>query len=630
MQITVTTFLDRFATSKTEHDLSFDDFCAAIDGAEPSAAKEALPLIKLGRFGDTANDKGCLRTNDNLQTATGVEIDYDDGALSLDDAAELFEAHGVEAYLHTTPSNAPDDHRWRAFLPFSAELPAEARDTHVRRANGLLGGVASDESHNRSQAFYAGKVAGVPFHSRRTRGRCIDQVPGLPEIGRQGPGATGASGYTREHAYDDIREGLNLHGAVNFLAMIGEAKPDIEAAMLESCARTDDAVRWARRLADIDRSIRGAERRRTRDMQKRMATITPPPLTGLPILKPGDFAGRAVTDRRWICEPLIPLGETTLVYGPGATGKSLLLLILALCMAAGFRWLGMPVPRARTLFFTCEDDADEINRRAAKVLTSLGVTWEACGDRFAAVPMRGTEASAVLAVAGKDGTLAPTPTYDALRKAIEAFRPDVVILDTLADIFAGNENDRGHAKQFVKLIERLYPATFIVTAHPSVSGQADGRGASGSTGWPAAVRSHLYLERMKADEGAEPDPDLRQLSNLKANYARAGDGGLEIRWQNGVFIRSDRQAREVSGGDDADALFVELLTKYTSQGRFVNASGGASYAPAVFAKDEEAAKARVSKRMLTAAMNRLFTAGRIEARTRKVSGHERTYIAVAG
>ncbi len=630
----VTDFPDRFARTKTETDVTFEALCERIINAPTVAYKEQCAWIKLGAFGDDVEnvESGCLRTNRNLRRVSGVELDYDLEEMSIDEAADLFRARGVRAFLYTSPSHMADKPRWRALLPFSHERDPVERDTYAARGNGVLGGVVSDESHTRSQGYYAGRVAGVLFESRMIDGACIDEVGGLPEIGRRGPGATGHTGYTREHAYDDVREGINLHAAINHLAMLGEAKADIEAAMLESRARTDDSTRWAKRFAEIDRSSRGAERRKEREQQRTLASIGVPPLppvVGLPLIKPGEFAARKLQKRKWVCEPLIPLGETTLMYGPGAAGKSLLLLILALCMACGFRWLGMPVPILRTLFFTCEDDADELNRRAAKVLQSLGVTWAECGDRFAAVPMRGTEASAVLAVASKDGTLTPTPTYAALRKLVEDFKPDVVIIDTLADVFAGNENDRSHAKQFVKLIERLYPATFIVTAHPSVSGQADGRGASGSTGWPAAVRSHLYLERVRGDEGAEPDPDLRQLSNLKANYAQAGSGGIELRWIDGVFVRSDRQAREEGGGGDADELFLELLARYTAQGRYVNASSGTTFAPSVFAKDDAAKAARLTKRALAAAMNRLFEAGRIVVQTRKVSGHQRSFIALA-
>ena len=38
---------------------------------------------------------------------------------------------------------------------------------------------------------------------------------------------------------------------------------------------------------------------------------------------------------------------------------------------------------------------------------------------------------------------------------IEQFGADFVVLDALADVFGGNENDRGQARQFVSLLKQL-------------------------------------------------------------------------------------------------------------------------------------------------------------------------------
>jgi len=492
----------------------------------------------------------------------------------------------------------------------------------------LFRSVFAGESFNRSQAFFAGRVANVQFECIRVDGRCIDEVDGLPEIGRHGSNATSEnpSGYSADAAEADIVSGVSLHPAINHLAMAGWSKAEIEVLMHTSAARVGRPREWQTRFDRIERSIQGANRYKEREAASKadrvfaepvstpaQAVHTPAPISPLtlPVLHPNHFASRPVRERAWMVDPIIPQGETTLVYGPGSAGKSLMLLQLVLAVATDTPWLGKRVPSGRALFFTCEDDADEINRRSAKILASAGKTWSNCGDRVAIIPMRGSEASAVLAVALRDGTLATTPTYDALRQAIEAFKPDVVVIDTLADVFAGNENDRGHAKQFIKQIERLGRATFIVTAHPSVSGQADGRGASGSTGWPAAVRSHLYLQRQRGEEGFEPDPDVRILSNLKANYARAGEGEMEMRWTDGVFLPTNTRALEAFDPDKADAVFLKLLATYNARRMNVSASTGPTYAPAMFAKEDAARSARVTKKALVAAMGRLLDAERV-------------------
>src|SRR5690606_23739561 len=98
---------------------------------------------------------------------------------------------------------------------------------------------------------------------------------------------------------------------------------------------------------------------------------------------------------------------------------------------------------------------------------------------------------ALLAVQGHGGTLDPTPFYDELDHYIGHVAPRVVILDTLADLFPGNENDRAQARQFVGLLRRLairHRCAVVMLSHPSLTGLSNGTGSSGSTGWNNSVR----------------------------------------------------------------------------------------------------------------------------------------------
>jgi hypothetical protein len=47
----------------------------------------------------------------------------------------------------------------------------------------------------------------------------------------------------------------------------------------------------------------------------------------------------------------------------------------------------------------------------------------------------------------------------------------------------------------------------VACAHPSLTGINSGSGNSGSTGWPGAFRSHLYLETPKFEQGEETAPN---------------------------------------------------------------------------------------------------------------------------
>jgi hypothetical protein len=78
----------------------------------------------------------------------------------------------------------------------------------------------------------------------------------------------------------------------------------------------------------------------------------------------------------------------------------------------------------------------------------------------------------------------------------------------------------------------------------------------------------------------------------------------------------------------ADEVFMNLLMRFTREGRKVNEVPRGYYAPKQFANEIEAKNARVSKKALEAAMQRLFKAGRIKVETtRRYGRDEHTLVA---
>ena len=86
----------------------------------------------------------------------------------------------------------------------------------------------------------------------------------------------------------------------------------------------------------------------------------------------------------------------------------------------------------------------------------------------------------------KSGMLATTPLYGELDRRIADGKPALVVLDTLADLYSGDENVRSQARQFIGFLRRLairHRCAVLLLAHPSLSGMASGSGNSGSTAW---------------------------------------------------------------------------------------------------------------------------------------------------
>jgi RecA-family ATPase len=202
-----------------------------------------------------------------------------------------------------------------------------------------------------------------------------------------------------------------------------------------------------------------------------------------------------------------------------------------------------------------------------------------------------------------------------------------VVLDTLADLFPGNENDRAQARQFVGLLRGLaikHGCALLLLSHPSLSGLNSGSGTSGSTAWNNSVRSRLYLERVIQD-GYEANQDARLLSTKKVNYGRNG-GEISVTWQGGVFVADAPETGldRMAAGAKAERVFLKLLAAFTAQGRRVNGNGRPTYAPKMFAESAEAEG--VTKRAFKAAMDALYNKGKIRNETTGPASRPVTYL----
>lgn len=324
------------------------------------------------------------------------------------------------------------------------------------------------------------------------------------------------------------------------------------------------------------------------------------------------YEGVALQPQRWLAEEFIPARNVTLLYGDGGTGKSLLSLQLAFACATGTKWLGMTVARGAALFVTAEDEDEEIHRRLGSIAGTAGFMFGEMTD----LHVRSLSGQDAVLAAPKlaTGLMEPTKRFAELQADIRRLRPVVVVLDTLADLFGGDEIKRIQARQFIQLLQGLvvgadWDLTVVLLAHPSLSGMNSGSGTSGNTAWSNSVRSRLYLERRlvaRGDAKIEPDTDLRVLSTKKANRTKLG-GEVLLRWSAGRFIveATPTTAREAANDAADDAAFLTLLAQFNKAGRFVSPNVAApSYAARQFLTAKLGSE--LGKARLEAAMSRLF------------------------
>lgn len=322
-----------------------------------------------------------------------------------------------------------------------------------------------------------------------------------------------------------------------------------------------------------------------------------------------DLDGRSVPNRDWLVEDLAPTETVTLLTGDGGTGKSLLALQLAVAVASGSAWVGRKVDQGRVVYITAEDDADELHRRLVAVCRSADLRI-ADLDGLTLRSLAGEDA--LLANLHHNGALTETPFFHELDDYLASVQPSLLVLDTLADLFPGNENDRAQARHFVGLLRGLalrHRCAVLLLSHPSLTGLNSGSGTSGSTAWSNSVRSRLYLSRVK-DEAYEANPDARVLSTKKSNYGPVGQE-VSLTWTDGAFVADaaetglDRMAVNAK----AERVFLKLLGLLREQGRNVSPNPSNSFAPAVFAKHPDAEG--ITKHAFAGAMEALLSSGKI-------------------
>ena len=321
-----------------------------------------------------------------------------------------------------------------------------------------------------------------------------------------------------------------------------------------------------------------------------------------------DFAGKPVPPREWVVDGLVPFRTVTSLYGDGGLGKTLLAQQLAVAVATGTPWLGRPIMSGRVIFLTAEDDEDELQRRFADILDAAGLTF---GD-LAGLTVRSLAGEDALLATEDKLALTRTALFHELDPRAAAEGPVLVVIDTLADVYPSNENERVKVRQFIGILRGLAlkrSCSVLLLAHPSLTGMSTGSGAGGSTAWNNSVRSRLYLTRAATPDGLPDNQNRRVLETMKSNYGPTGET-ISLTWQDGVFVVDEGAIGGLDGEARAalaERVFLDLLRLHTAQGRHVNPTSGPNYAPTVFAAHPDSQG--VHKKGFSAAMEKLLKGG---------------------
>jgi RecA-family ATPase len=279
------------------------------------------------------------------------------------------------------------------------------------------------------------------------------------------------------------------------------------AKLLDTTRRLGEGHDFATLLAELRADVAECERARGGPNERAL------PLDWKALAEKGD-----PPTRRWVDEGWVGLGHPALVVGAPGAGKSHLLQNAGTHWCLGRKFLGEVPAAHKVLIFNCEDEPDELWRRQSQIAASLKLPLSAFADKLFICARHGLDNALVDVTYGK---LMMTPLLGELREMANDLAVRVVILDNIAHLFGGNENDRHHVTVFVNAVAGALPGcAVILVGHPA---RSIGSEFSGSSAWEAVTRTRLYLgshlpdQKPAADE--EPDDDVRYLARRKANYS---------------------------------------------------------------------------------------------------------------
>jgi RecA-family ATPase len=323
---------------------------------------------------------------------------------------------------------------------------------------------------------------------------------------------------------------------------------------------------------------------------------------------------------------------------PGGVGKSTQGIVDALAMATGRNLTGeQPEERCRVWIHNGEEGLEEMTRRILAVCKHYGIPqteldgWLiiTSGNQ---IPLRIAKGYSELKI---DAALVEEIIQFITDKEI-----DVAIFDPLVMLHGTDESNPGRMDAVIRIFTRITDVCdcAIELAHhtrklPYGAFELSIDDARGAGSVKDALRMVRLLNVMSKEEANNLGiNEFERLSYFridrgKANYlppAKSavwrkfesveldnGDNiGVITAWEHPGQGGPQTEAQKAQAYSD-EQVFMRLLDRFAHEGRYVSDKPSPSYAPKVFAEEEEAKTAKVSKHRLKDAMRRLFATKQI-------------------
>lgn len=236
----------------------------------------------------------------------------------------------------------------------------------------------------------------------------------------------------------------------------------------------------------------------------------------------------------WLVDGLIPEGSTCCIYGAPNTGKSFLVLDMALAIATGRKWLGLATrsevgttkERGKVVYILAEGP-EGLNRRIAAWLQHQGTMWE---DGVAEL------ANHFFIPLIEHIHLDRPADLELVIALIKEKCPDValIIFDPLVSFMAGDENSARDSQALITALRRIVE-TFkdsrcsVLMVHHT--GKEGWKGERGSSALRGGVDAHLQLND-KGKLTVEKQRDAAKADTIYIDFrtvtVAAEDGNVDL------------------------------------------------------------------------------------------------------
>ncbi|MBV2134068.1 helicase RepA family protein [Pseudomonas sp. MAP12] len=190
----------------------------------------------------------------------------------------------------------------------------------------------------------------------------------------------------------------------------------------------------------------------------------------------------------WLIESYIEADALAVLYGPPGKGKSFLALDMSCCIATGQPFHGHDV-KPGAVFYIAGEGHNGLARRLR--------AWAQHNDTEMPVLLFMSEAPTDLASASNAAKVAEAVQQLADRTGET---PALIVIDTMARNFGGDENSATDVGQFIRnadALRRHWKATVLIVHHSGKNGE---RGARGSSALKGAADAEYEVSRSEDDQ----------------------------------------------------------------------------------------------------------------------------------